>query len=140
MFAAWFSRTADMMNSRRPRAPQKRRLAVEPLEVRAVPATITVTGTGDTIAVDGFVTLREAITAANTNAPSGDAAAGDLGLDAINFNIAGAPGMVQTIQLLSALPTISEAVNINGYSQPGASPNTNAIDNPDPSQRGFNGT
>ena len=31
--------------------------------------TITVTGTGDTIAVDGLVTLREAITAANTNAP-----------------------------------------------------------------------
>jgi hypothetical protein len=51
--------------------------------------TITVTGTGDTIAVDGVVTLREAITAANTNAPCGDAPAGDVGLDVINFNIPG---------------------------------------------------
>jgi len=30
-------------------------------------AIITVTGTGDTIAVDGVVTLREAITSANNN-------------------------------------------------------------------------
>ena len=41
------------------------------------------TGTGDSIANDGVVTLREAITAANTNAgPSGDTAPGDPGLDA----------------------------------------------------------
>src|SRR5207237_3593514 len=32
--------------------------------------TITVTGIGDAIAVDGVVTLREAITAANKNQPS----------------------------------------------------------------------
>ena len=35
---------------------------VERLEDRSTPAIITVTGTGDTIAVDGVVTLREAIT------------------------------------------------------------------------------
>jgi len=35
-------------------------------------ATITVTGTGDPIAVNGACVLREAITAANTNAASGD--------------------------------------------------------------------
>ena len=39
-------------------------------------STVKVTGTGDTIAVDGLVTLREAICAANTNAVCGDAPAG----------------------------------------------------------------
>jgi hemoglobin-like flavoprotein len=87
--------------------------------------TITVTGTGDTIAVDGVVTLREAITAANTNAPCGDAPAGDPGLDVINFNIAG--GGVQTISPTSALPAITEPITINGYTQPGASANTLAV-------------
>src|SRR6266404_6805123 len=87
--------------------------------------TITVTGIGDTIAVDGVVTLREAITAANTNAPSGDAPAGDSGLDVINFNIPG--GGVKTISPTSALPAISEPITINGYTQPGASPNTLAL-------------
>jgi hypothetical protein len=87
--------------------------------------TITVTGTGDAIAVDGVVTLREAITAANTNAISGDAPAGDPGLDVINFNIAG--GGVQTISPTSALPTITEPITINGYTQPGASANTLAV-------------
>lgn len=87
-------------------------------------ANITVTGTGDTIAVDGFVTLREAITAANTNAASGDAGAGGVGLDTISFNIAGAPGTVHTIAPLAALPTITEPVIIDGYSQPGSTENT----------------
>ena len=41
---------------------------LEPLEDRRLLANITVTGTGDTIAVDGLVTLREAITSANNNA------------------------------------------------------------------------
>jgi hypothetical protein len=58
----------------------------------ALAAVITVTSTGDTIAVDGFVTLREALTAANTNAGSGDAPTGTPGLDEIRFNIAGLPG------------------------------------------------
>ena len=87
-------------------------------------AVLTVTGTGDTIAVDGFVTLREAITAANTNAPSGDSPAGDPGLDSIHFNI-GAGG-AQTIAVTTALPLITEAVNIDGSTQPGYS-GTNLI-------------
>jgi hypothetical protein len=90
-------------------------------------AIITVTGTGDTIAADGFVTLREAITAANTNVASGDANAGDPGLDTIHFNIAGVPGNIYTIQPQSGLPAITEAVNIDGYSQLGAHPNTAAV-------------
>lgn len=91
-------------------------------------ATITVTGTGDTIAVDGFVTLREAITASNTDAISGDAPAGS-GIDTIEFNIAGLPGTVHTIQPTSALPTITDPVSIDGYSQLGASENTLAVGN-----------
>src|SRR5262249_49535998 len=62
--------------------------------------------------------------AANINAPFGDAAAGDAGLDTISFNIAGAPGTVHTIALGSALPNITEPLFIDGYSQLGASPNT----------------
>src|SRR4051794_20063200 len=66
---------------------------LEVLETRCVPTVITVTGTGDTIAVDGVVTLREALTAANTDAAAGDAPAGQAGpgtVDLIKFNIAGA--------------------------------------------------
>ena len=77
--------------------------------------TITVTGLGDTIAVDGVVTLREAICAANTNAVCGDAPKGDPGADIINFNIPGSG--VRTIIVNLALPTIIEPLTIDGYSQ-----------------------
>jgi hypothetical protein len=95
---------------------------------RASAATITVTGTGDAIAVDGVVTLREAITsinnAANVNADV--VAVGTYGTnDQIVFNIPGTG--VQTISPGSALPTIAKPVSIDGYTQPGASPNTLAI-------------
>ncbi len=59
--------------------------------------------------------LRKAIIDANNSA----------GLDTISFNIAGAG--VQTITLLAALPTITDPVIIDGYTQPGASANTLAI-------------
>ncbi|WZO96430.1 hypothetical protein EP7_003423 [Isosphaeraceae bacterium EP7] len=114
---------------RRPSQPQRRRawtsprLHVESLEARRLLATITVTGTGDTIAADGIVTLREAITAANTDDVSGDAAAGSPGLDTIAFNIAGVD--VRTIVLAADLPAITDELAIDGYTQPGASPNTN---------------
>src|SRR5215469_2489310 len=109
---------ADARGRRRFRRP-----AVEALEERSLLATITVTGTGDTIANDGVVTLREAITAANTNAdPSGDTTPGDPGLDTIAFHIPGAG--VHTIHLTSNLPTITDPVVIDGYTQPGSAPNT----------------
>src|SRR5262249_37775817 len=109
---------ADTRGQRRLRGPY-----VEALEERSLLATITVTGTGDTIANDGVVTLREAITAANTNAdPSGDTTPGDPGLDTIAFNIPGAG--VRTISLTSALPTITDPIIIDGYSQPGSRANT----------------
>jgi uncharacterized repeat protein (TIGR01451 family) len=102
----------------------RRRPYVEALEERSLLATITVTGTGDTIANDGVVTLREAIVATNTNTPSGDAPAGEPGpiRDDIRFNIPGEG--VRTIDLTSALPTITDPVTIDGYSQPGARPNS----------------
>lgn len=89
-------------------------------------ATLTVTGTGDTVAVDGSVTLREAITSinagANVNAdvvPVGAYGTADL----IQFNIGG--GGAQTISVGAvALPAITDPVTIDGYSQPGSSANT----------------
>lgn len=83
---------------------------------------VTVTSSGDTIAVGDGCTLREAITAANTNAVSGDCPAGAGGSDTINFAIPGAG--VHTIQPASPLPSITEPVVLNGYSQPGSSLNT----------------
>lgn len=65
----------------------------------------------------GGCTLRAAIDEANAHA----------GPDTINFNIPGSG--VQTINLKTNLPTLSDtsgATTINGYSQPGASPNTSA--------------
>jgi hypothetical protein len=72
---------------------------------------------------DGVIGLREAITAAN-NTP---------GADTINFNIPlSDPGCnptthVCTMARTSALPAITDAVTINGYTQPGAHENTNAL-------------
>ncbi|MEG4971914.1 DUF4347 domain-containing protein, partial [Microcoleus sp. K4-B3] len=81
-------------------------LAIEP-EVMAnyahTLATFTVTNTADA----GPGSLRNAITQANALA----------GADIINFNIPAAG--VQTIALLTSLPIITEAVSIDGTSQPG---------------------
>src|SRR6185369_5659134 len=82
-----------------------------------VPAGITFTvnstadpGTGTCDAAE--CTFREAITAANAAA----------GLDNISFNIPGTGPF--TITPLSFLPTITSPVVIDGYTQPGSSPNT----------------
>src|SRR5262249_38898186 len=105
-----------------PRRVRSFRPSLVVLEDRTAPAIITVTGTGDAIAVDGLVTLREAITAANTNAASGDTSAGAPGTDTIQFKIPGAG--VKTIHLTGALPAITDTIVINGYTQGVASPNT----------------
>src|SRR5207244_6208780 len=49
--------------------------------------------------------------------------ANSMGGGTINFNIPG--GGVHTISPLTVLPTITQTVTIDGYSQPGSSPNTN---------------
>jgi hypothetical protein len=72
-------------------------------------ATFTVTTTADS----GAGSLRQAIDDANATP----------GADTIVFDIPGAG--VHTITPQSLLPIISEAVTIDGYTQPGSSPNTN---------------
>ena len=70
--------------------------------------TFTVTNTND----DGPGSLRQAIIDANAL----------VGADTIDFNIPGAG--VHTISPSSVLPTITDPVIIDGYTQPGASQNT----------------
>jgi hypothetical protein len=67
---------------------------------------------GNGICSVGGCTLREAIVNAD-NTP---------GADTINFNIGGTG--VKTIFPTSELPQITDPVTIDGYSQPGSSPNT----------------
>ena len=74
----------------------------------AIAATFTVTNTNDS----GTGSLRKAIDDANANP----------GADSINFNIPGAG--VHSIIPLSALPTITGPVALDGFTQPGSSPNT----------------
>ncbi|HKI19981.1 MAG TPA: Ig-like domain-containing protein, partial [Isosphaeraceae bacterium] len=94
----------------RTRSGRNLRLAsLEQLEDRRLLATFTVTSTGDS----GPGTLRQAIVDSNVQA----------GPNTIDFNIPGTG--VQTIAPISALPAITTPVTIDGYSQPGAHPNTN---------------
>lgn len=110
---------------------------VEALEDRCLlAAVITVNSTADTNARDTALTFREAIlvnnrtlaiatlSAAEQAQVAGTPASNDA--DTIQFNIAGTG--VQTISPTSGLPNITEAVTINGYSQPGAAANTNEPD------------
>ncbi|HKV07553.1 MAG TPA: IPTL-CTERM sorting domain-containing protein [Thermoanaerobaculia bacterium] len=92
-------------------------------------ATITVNGTGDTVALDGSVTLREAIAsfngAANVNAdvaPVGSYGSGDT----IAFNIPGA-GPHTILVGATPLPTLARPMIIDGYTQPGSFENTLAV-------------
>jgi len=89
-------------------------------------ATITFNSTADNAANDGVCTLREAITAANTDTASGAAAgecAAGAGADDIVFNIPGAGAKL--IATTAVLPIITTPVHINGYTQSGASANSN---------------
>jgi len=72
-----------------------------------------VTNTAD----GGVGSLRDAIDCANSTP----------GTDTISFNIPAAG--VQTISPASALPTITDPVIIDGYTQSGASANTLAVGN-----------
>ena len=74
-------------------------------------ATFTVTNTDDT----GAGSLRQAILDANANP----------GADTIDFNIPGAG--VHVIAPTTVLPALTETVTIDGYTQPGASPNTDPV-------------
>jgi CSLREA domain-containing protein len=79
------------------------------LEDRSVPAVITVTTLADTVAVDGAVSLREAITSANNNANlnADVVGVGTYGADTIRFNIPGTGPF--SIAVTSRLPTLSSS-------------------------------
>jgi uncharacterized repeat protein (TIGR01451 family) len=92
-------------------SPVAGQLAVAPPAAAATPAvgaTFTVTTAND----GGSNSLRQAIIDANASPD----------LDKIVFDIPGSG--IQMINLTSSLPTITSPVIIDGYSQPGASPNT----------------
>lgn len=95
-------------------------------------ATITVNSTADNQANDGACTLREAIIASNTDTASGAAvgecAAGSGAGDIIEFGITGTG--VKTIPISSTLPSITQTVTIDGYTQTGASENTTSFPSP----------
>ena len=95
----------SLLTRRRKHSPQ-----LELLEVRRLLSTTLVTNTSDS----GDGSLRAAITLANV---------GTSGIDTIDFAIPG-PG-VHTIAPLTQLPTITNPVTIDGYSQPGSATNTN---------------
>jgi hypothetical protein len=82
------------------------RAILERLEERCLLSTIVVTSNADS----GAGSLRAALAAAVSG-------------DTVDFNISGSG--VQTIALASPLPAITQAITIDGYSQPGASANTN---------------
>ena len=93
-------------------------------------ATLTVTSAGDTVAVDGAVSLREAIASINAgaNANADMLASGVYGVDdAIHFDIAGGCATACRITLASSLGTLAKPVTIDGYTQPGSSVNTLAV-------------
>ena len=74
-------------------------------------------GTCDAAGTGDGCTLREALTAANAAAA----------IDSVHFAIPGSG--VHTIALGSRLPDITQRLVIDGYTQPGASPNTLAVGN-----------
>lgn len=92
----------------------------------AAAATITVTSSADVAANDGVCTLREAITAANTDSPSGGAAgecAAGSGSDAVAFAIPGVGPHIISVAP-TKLPDIIQPLAIDGYTQSGAAANT----------------
>jgi parallel beta-helix repeat protein len=103
-------------------------LAALGLAAPAHAATISVTTTADTIAIDGLASLREAITSINNQADvNGDVTLNRVGgyatapggsADLIAFNITGAG--VKTIAVTSAEPILTKPMAINGQTQPTA--------------------
>lgn len=106
------------------------RPTVEAVEARRLLATLTVNTIADDATPDGTLSLREAIEVANgtlaLNALSAQEQAqvsGALSVpNTIAFNIPGAG--VQSILVGTPLPAISNGLIVDGYTQPGASPNT----------------
>ncbi len=126
-----------MKPRRLPRRPVRRthHACLELMEKRQLLATITVNTTADDDARDTTLSLREAIEVANGTLAVASLSPQERALvagavtspapNAIAFNIPGAG--VRTITPATDLPTITNPVTIDGYTQPGSSPNTNPI-------------
>ena len=123
----------------RSRRVRRARPLAELLEGRQLLATITVTSAGDANGADGSGTLslHQAIEIANGTLPVSSLTASQASLvvgalstpNTIDFAIPGTGPFV--IEPISGLPAITSPVVIDGYSQPGASPNTNGPDQAD---------
>ena len=83
---------------------------IESYETRALLSAIVVTSLADNITSDGKVTLREAVTAANTDT-SVDGSSPGNGADIIRF----APGLTGTISMSLGQIEISSSLTINGH-------------------------
>ncbi len=120
-----FRRAAKAVFPGKPQRPKFRaRPRLEWLERRDLPTAYVVTSALDVLGdtTPGEVTLRDALTAINTQAASGNAVAGTA-TNSITFAI-GAPGSSATINVGSSgiaagLPALSRQVTINGFSQGG---------------------
>jgi Domain of unknown function (DUF4214) len=127
----WFARSrhrsAKAASVRSSVSSQRIRPKIELLEDRLTPAVVTVTSVADNVAVDGMVTLREALTSVNAHANVNADVTTSTSYgsnDVIKFKIPGSG--VQTIFLATPLPDINQPVSIDGYSQSGTSANTSA--------------
>ncbi len=105
------SRHGRAWASQRRRRRARRTWAVQELEPRMMLSTFTVT---DTLDDTNTGSLRWAIGQVNSDTGTG--------VDTIDFDIPGTGPF--TIAPLTPLPTLTHATIINGYSQPGASANT----------------
>ncbi len=134
------SRSGREISRRRAWGERARRSALRPLaeslEDRSLLATITVNTAGDPASpVTGMISLRQAIQLTNgTLSPSSldpatvsaliSGTPNGPGPDTIAFSIPVSGPLLQSIAPTSPLPVITHPVIIDGYTQPGSSPNT----------------
>ena len=104
------------------RKPARSRPRLELLEQRVMLSTFQVVNTNDI----GAGSLRQALIDANATPNIDTSGDGIADPDLVIFAIPGAG--VQTIRPASALPSITDAVVIDGYTQPGSQANTNSPD------------
>jgi hypothetical protein len=107
------ARPGSFSRSRSRRQARRRAWTIDQLEARALLSTYTVTSTLDDGSPGSFLWAINQVNSDTGPFP-----------DTIDFDIAGTGPF--TIQPTSQLPTINNPVIIDGYSQPGASPNTSA--------------